>query len=92
MQRPSLPDALRRITQMACPVCFTGDDPILRDSLSAGIGVLVAVTLVVLACFATFFVVLARRARAAAMADDGGAAAAPPPGDPRMQPLPGDAR
>ncbi|MGE0360548.1 MAG: hypothetical protein AB7H93_10230 [Vicinamibacterales bacterium] len=89
MQRPSLSDALRGITRMACPVCFTGDDPILRDSLSAGIGVLVAVTLVVLACFATFFVVLARRARAAALAED---AAAAPPATPRLQPLPGDAR
>jgi len=89
MQRPSLPDALRGITRMACPVCFTGDDPILRDSLSAGIGVLVAVTLVVLACFATFFVVLARRARAAALAAD---AAAAPAATPRLQPLPGDAR
>jgi hypothetical protein len=49
---------------MACPVCFTGDDPVVRESLTAGIGVLVGVTLVVLSAFAGFFVVLARRARA----------------------------
>lgn len=48
---------------MACPVCFTGDDPVVRESLTAGIGVLVGVTLVVLSAFAIFFVVLARRVR-----------------------------
>ena len=48
---------------MACPVCFTGDDPVTRDSLTAGIGVLLGVTFVVLLCFATFFISLARRAR-----------------------------
>ena len=48
---------------MACPVCFTGDDPVVRESLTAGIGVLVGITLVVLTAFASFFVVLARRAR-----------------------------
>jgi hypothetical protein len=47
---------------MACPVCFTGDDPVTRDSLTAGIGVLLVVTMVVLVCFAVFFVTLARRA------------------------------
>ena len=32
---------------MACPVCFGGDEPALRDGLIAGMGVLVSVTLVV---------------------------------------------
>ena len=51
---------------MACPVCFGGDDPGMRESLNAGIGVLMGVTGVVLGCFARFFVVLARRSREAA--------------------------
>jgi hypothetical protein len=51
---------------MSCPVCFSGDDPVVRESLTAGISVLLGVTLVVLGCFARFFVALARRARAAA--------------------------
>jgi hypothetical protein len=48
---------------MACPVCFGGDDPMMRESLNAGIGVLLGVTGIVLACFARFFVSLARRSR-----------------------------
>ena len=48
---------------MACPVCFGGDDPVVRDGLTAGIGVLVGVTLVVLGAFARFIVQLARRSR-----------------------------
>lgn len=51
---------------MACPVCFGGEDPIARESLNAGIGVLMGVTAIVLGCFARFFVVLAKRSRAAA--------------------------
>lgn len=51
---------------MACPVCFGGDDPIVRDGLVAGISVLLGVTLVVLACFARFFVTLARKSRTSA--------------------------
>jgi hypothetical protein len=51
---------------MACPVCFGGDDPMMRESLNAGIGVLLGVTGIVLGCFARFFVALARRSRAAA--------------------------
>ena len=54
---------------MACPVCFGGEDPVVRESLNAGIGVLMGVTAIVLGCFGRFFVVLARRARAA---DSGG--------------------
>jgi hypothetical protein len=48
---------------MSCPVCFGGDDTLMRESLNAGIGVLMGVTAIVLACFARFFVSLARRAR-----------------------------
>jgi hypothetical protein len=54
---------------MPCPVCFGGDDPVVRESLNAGIGVLMGVTAVVLGCFARFFVVLARRARFASQVD-----------------------
>jgi hypothetical protein len=49
-----------------CPVCFTGADTVTRDTLNAGIGVLLGVTVIVLALFARFFVKLARRSRAAA--------------------------
>jgi hypothetical protein len=51
---------------MACPICFGGDDLVARESLNAGIGVLMGVTLVVLACFARFVWQLARRSREAA--------------------------
>jgi hypothetical protein len=51
---------------MACPVCFGGEDPVMRESLTAGLSVLLGVTFVVLACFARFFVGLARRAQEAA--------------------------
>ena len=53
---------------MSCPVCFGGDDPGMRESLNAGIGVLMGVTSIVLGCFAGFFVMLARRGRAFAQA------------------------
>ena len=56
---------------MACPVCFGGDDPAMRESLNAGIGVLLGVTTVVLGCFARFIVVLARRAHLAPALDSG---------------------
>lgn len=49
-----------------CPVCFTGGDPVTRETLNAGIGVLLGVTVLVLALFARFFVMLARRSKAAA--------------------------
>ena len=48
---------------MACPVCFGGDVAAVRESLNAGIGVLLGVTFVVLALFARFFLRLARRSR-----------------------------
>ena len=51
---------------MACPVCFGGDDTVVRESLNAGIGVLLGVTVIVLGLFARFFVQLARRSREAA--------------------------
>lgn len=50
---------------MSCPVCFGGDDVLVRESLNAGIGVLMGVTAVVLASFARFFLAIARRARQA---------------------------
>jgi hypothetical protein len=52
---------------MACPVCFSAvADPAVRESMNAGILVLLGVTAVVLACFLRFFVALARRSREAA--------------------------
>jgi hypothetical protein len=51
---------------MACPVCFGSVEPAVRESLNAGILVLLGVTAVVLGCFVRFFVALARRSRAAA--------------------------
>jgi hypothetical protein len=48
---------------MACPSCFDGQDPVVRESLTAGISVLLGVTAVVLGMFARFFVKLARRSR-----------------------------
>ena len=50
---------------MACPVCFGGDDTLMRESLNAGIGVLMGITAIVLAFFARFVVNLVRRARLA---------------------------
>ena len=50
---------------MACPVCFGVEDTVARESLNAGIGVLMGVTAFVLAGFARFIIVLARRAREA---------------------------
>ena len=52
-----------------CAVCFRGADPLMRDSLNAGIFVLLGVTAVVLGCFGAFFFTLARRARAARLVD-----------------------
>ena len=49
-----------------CPVCFSGADQATRETLNAGIGVLLGVTVIVLGLFARFFVMLARRSRAAA--------------------------
>jgi hypothetical protein len=51
---------------MACPVCFGGDDTLMRESLNTGIGVLMGVTAIVLAGFARFVATLVRRARLAA--------------------------
>ena len=53
------------VTDMACPVCFGGEDTAMRESLNAGIGVLMGVTTIVLACFARLFVAIARRSREA---------------------------
>jgi len=57
---------------MACTVCFGAVEPLVRESMNAGILVLLGVTVVVLSCFARFFVALARRSRAAdPIVDDG---------------------
>ena len=50
----------------ACTVCFGAVEPIVRESMNAGILVLLGVTGVVLGCFARFFLTLARRSREAA--------------------------
>lgn len=50
---------------MACPVCFGGDDIAIRESLNAGIGILLGVTAIVLGAFVRFFFQLAKRARQA---------------------------
>jgi hypothetical protein len=60
-----------------CPVCFSGGDPATRETLNAGIGVLLGVTLVVLGLFGRFFVKLAQRSRAAAHLVDHHVANAP---------------
>ncbi|MDA1183620.1 MAG: hypothetical protein O2930_03115 [Acidobacteria bacterium] len=51
---------------MACPVCFSSVEPAVRESLNAGIFVLLGITAIVLGCFLRFFVALARRSRASA--------------------------
>jgi hypothetical protein len=51
---------------MACAVCFGAVEPLVRESMNAGILVLLGVTAVVLGCFARFFLTLARRSREAA--------------------------
>jgi hypothetical protein len=50
---------------MACPVCFGGEDTLMRESLNAGIGVLMGVTAIVLACFASFIARIVQRSREA---------------------------
>ncbi len=50
---------------MACPVCFSAVEPSVRESMNAGILVLLGVTAGVLVAFARFFLALARRARQA---------------------------
>jgi len=57
------------MTMTACTVCFGAAEPIVRESLNAGIFVLLGTTVVVLACFARFFLTLARRARAVRVTD-----------------------
>ena len=48
---------------MACPVCFGGEDTLMRESLNTGIGVLMGVTAVVLSFIARFIVSLAKRSQ-----------------------------
>ena len=47
----------------ACAVCFTPADPVITESLNAGILVLLGVTAIVLAGFVRFILSLIRRAR-----------------------------
>jgi hypothetical protein len=58
--RPRLGHAFRLLP---CVVCFSAADPVARDSVNAGILVLLGVTVVVLAGFAAFIVRIARRSR-----------------------------
>ena len=52
---------------MSCPVCVSdAADPAVRESVNAGILVLLGVTVGVLGGFARFFLALARRSREAA--------------------------
>jgi hypothetical protein len=51
---------------LACPVCFGSVEPVVRESMNAGIFVLLGVTAIVLGCFLRFFVTLARRSRESA--------------------------
>ena len=53
------------IVPMACPVCFGGEDTLMRESLNTGIGVLMGVTAIVLAFFARFVVTLVKRSQLA---------------------------
>ena len=48
---------------MACPICFGGEDTLMRESLNTGIGVLMGVTAVVLAFFARFIFKLVKRSQ-----------------------------
>jgi hypothetical protein len=49
---------------MSCPVCFSdAADPVVRESVNAGIFVLLGVTIGVLGGFARFVLRLARRSR-----------------------------
>lgn len=48
---------------MSCPVCFGGDDLAIRESLNAGIGILLGVTAIVLGALARFIFQLAKRGR-----------------------------
>jgi hypothetical protein len=46
---------------MACPVCFGGEDTLMRESLNTGIGVLMGITAIVLAFFARFIFQIVKR-------------------------------
>jgi hypothetical protein len=49
---------------LACPVCFGASDSLMATGMNNGVLALLAVTLIVLASFAAFFVYLMRRAKA----------------------------
>jgi hypothetical protein len=48
---------------LPCVVCFSPADPLVRDSVNAGIVVLLGVTAFVLTAFAAFIVRVARRSK-----------------------------
>ena len=54
---------------MSCPVCFAPSDPVVTDSLNAGIFVLLGVTAVVIGGFIRFIASIARRSRLASNED-----------------------
>jgi hypothetical protein len=49
---------------LPCVVCFSAADPVVRDSVNAGVFVLLGVTLLVLTGILAFLVGMMRRARA----------------------------
>ena len=61
---------------LACPVCFGQNDSPLAAGINWGIFAMLAVTVGVLAGFATFFIHLVRRARLADQSDPAGAPSA----------------
>ena len=58
----------------ACEVCYGAADSPWIDASRAAVGLLLAVTVVVLASFATFFVYLRNRARAHLLVEEEGSA------------------
>jgi len=63
------PEGLRYV--LACPICFGASDAPMALGMNWGVLTLLAVILVVLGSFATFFVRLARRAEAVGPAEAG---------------------
>ncbi|HEY6214163.1 MAG TPA: hypothetical protein VIW45_17835 [Vicinamibacterales bacterium] len=58
-----------RLLAMACPVCFGQNDSPIAQATNTGIIFMLAVVVVVLVGFASFFIHLIRRANAAAAAE-----------------------
>jgi hypothetical protein len=55
---------------MACPVCYSPSDPVITESLNAGILVLLGITGAVLAGIVAFVVSLVLRAQRAALVEE----------------------